>query len=219
MTSASAPTSLIVSPLTEDCLFGYDRFGQLMLGRHDEGGSIFTFAADVRHKTCALCGHGWQPTGPSIGDQARWSLIDDYVHQSCLARHCGFVERQDVLDAICGARIRVEKIVPVANGYYGEKDSWGKHMPWYHADMTEHPYRLRIGHRKRVWEIVLTATGDSPLPFYVEARAEFEPEHARGITQDIDGRQILLHAYGTAKMAEYVGRLAKVGSLGVSPTS
>lgn len=35
----------------------------------------------------------------------------------------------------------------------------------------------------------------------------------------ISGRKILLHAYGTAKMAEYVGRLAKVGSLGVSPAS
>lgn len=217
--------TIIVRPLTDDGLFGFDQFDQFMLGTKDvDGGMRFHFVADVRQKVCAICTRGWEPTGPSIGDQARWGLIDEYVHQSCLARHLGFVQRADVFQAVCDAGIRFEKLIPIPNGYWGPEDAWGKHMPWYQADLIDHPYQLRIGHRKRVWEIVLLPYGraqaskrlsgpEATVSFYAEAKAEFGPEEKEGITQTIDKRQVLLHAYGTAKMAEYVSRLAKVGNL------
>jgi hypothetical protein len=218
--------SLIVRPLTQDGLFGYDQFGQLMLGRHDGYGMVFTFAADVREATCAICSHGWESTGPSIYDQEHWHLIDQRVHRSCLARHLGFRERNDVSGALCAARVRFEKLVAEPNGYYGDNDEWGKHMLWYHADLIEHPYRIRVGHRKRVWEIVLMPHGrvqaverladpakKAIIPFHEEVKIEFEPEGKEGITQSIGERQVLLHAYGTAKMTEYIARLAKVGGL------
>ena len=98
--------SMIVRPLTDDNLFGYDSFGQFMLVEKDGQFTRCTLVADVRRKTCLICNHGWEPNGPSIADQYHWDLINDHVHLSCFVRHLGLIDRSKVFDAICNAGIR-----------------------------------------------------------------------------------------------------------------
>lgn len=74
--------------------------------------------------------HAWLGTNGAINRRPdALGLIDEYVHQSCLARHLGFVQRADVFRAICDTGIRFEKLIPISNGYWGPEDAWGKHMP------------------------------------------------------------------------------------------
>lgn len=206
---------MIKRPLTDDGLFGYDEFDQLTLctiepDRPDR--RCYEHVADVRRSTCKICNHGWQPTGPSIGDQYRWDLLGDqvYVHLTCFVRHLGLVDRSDVRRAICDARIRFRGLVEEPNGYWGQTDVWGRERPWYSAELIDHPYRFLIGSRKRVWSIELQPQGGIKCGWWEAAKAEFKDED---VTKEFGEGGILLHAWTDAKLADYIKRLAKVGDL------
>lgn len=222
----------VVKPLTEDGLFGFDAFDQLTVcevEKRSNGPRVTSWhIADVRKKTCMICNHGWEPTGPALADQIFWDLTKEFVHSTCLSRHCGLIERQDVRNAIVQARIRFNGLVPVPNGYDSSSS-----RPWYRADLLDYPYRLLIGWRKRVWEIALLPRpcaasspdyerslaverlADQPpmklsIPWWGQAKMEFDAEN---VTKEFGEPQILLHAWSDDALRDYIRRLAEVGGL------
>lgn len=238
----SSTESPIVTPLSEDKLFGLDSMGYLTVAKIERDGTRITSwrVADVRGKTCFICNHGWELTGPSVGDQALWDLIKEHVHASCLARHYALIERQDVREAFIVARIRFNGLVVEPNGYSGDPN-----RPWYHTDLLDHPVRIRVGWRKRVWEICVTglpcaasapeyerfvaaerlsepkhwrAQRAFPLPWSEGVAKEFTAEDAKGITTDFSADQIIIHAWSNDALKDYLKRIAKIGGLAKETT-
>lgn len=197
----------IVRPLTADGLVGLDEFGQTVLKTIEGDHETYMFVADVRDLTCPMCERGWEPTGPAIGDQTRWQVLGDgvHVHLSCLARFSGFQQREEVWSAICAARLRFRGLKAIPNGYWRSTDPWGRWQPWYSAELLEHPLTLTIGMRKRVWSIELRALGSHEISSHAEARAAFADED---VTKGFGPQSLHVHAWGDAKMREYVGKLA-----------
>ena len=233
--------SPIVVPLTPDGRFGYDKFGQMLLAsKPDAGGwTSYRSAWDVRTLTCGICRHGWENNADSLGDQVRWRLTDELVHLSCAVRHQGFIERAEITNAVVG-NMRFAHIEPIPNQYYGE-EPYKTMRPWYIFVSIDHPVTLEIGHRKRVYSIEVRPTlqmppmskekienlfkeeqrrsGKTPFPFakelafYEAAREEFKDED---VTKEFSKKSVLIHAWTSEKLRDYVERLAKVGGFGIA---
>ena len=201
---------IIVRPVTDDGMVGYDEFGQFVWSRPDRQWIVSSFIWDVREHTCAICARGWEPTGPSMGDQAPWHMLGEglaaYVHETCLERHTGLVERAEFYRAIVAARLRFRGLAPIANGYAPDA------RPWYRAELTDHPVRLVLGCRKRVDHVEAIAEGGTKLAWWREAEAAFAAED---VTKAFSERSVLLHAWTAEKTREYIATLAKVGGLSV----
>lgn len=97
---------------TKDGRVGYDKFNQLVLATREDDTVCYRFIRDVREWTCALCLHGWEPNGASMGDQEHWYLINAIVHQTCLTRHHGFIERQQIRSALVESKLRLGEALP-----------------------------------------------------------------------------------------------------------
>lgn len=203
--------TIITRPVTDDGLVGYDQFGQFVVEWEERHGRTSTFVKDVRGKTCVICNQQWKETGPSIKDQLHWSLINDFVHQSCYTRHLGLVERSDFDYEILKAGFRHHGMVPIVNQYWGANDDWSR--PWYRVELVNHPLRLTIGWRKRVISIELEAQGKeviNPEPF----EKAFADEQ---VTKEFGLRKILLHAWGMEKAKEYLTKIAGLLGPGKMP--
>lgn len=111
--------------ITDDKRVGYDKFNQLMLATRDGDNTSYHMISDLRRQKCELCLRGWEATGESLADQTRWRLTDAYVHETCLMRHIGFVERSEIHGAICGAGLRFE-FERIADG---SNDRCGRILP------------------------------------------------------------------------------------------
>lgn len=188
--------------ITEDCRVGFDELNRLMLATKEGDHTTYTFIADVRNKTCALCLRGWEPTGKSLGDQENWRLIGEYVHESCLIRHFSFVQRAEIHDAICSAKLWFEKLVHIENRYW-PKAYAESNMPWYQTTLRDHPITLTVGHRKRVIEIVLEG---KELP-WEQLRDLMVAEN---VTKEFKPTCVYIHAWGNKKMREYLVAFAGV---------
>lgn len=204
--------AFIVRPLTDDGLVGYDQFGQLAVTRVDRGHETSWFIADVREMVCSICNHGWQPNSVSMADQYRWDLVDGYVHESCLDRHGGLVERAEFRGALIAARVRFSGLKPIENGYHGPSSK----RPWYVAELLDHPVMFKLGSRKRVDHVEVIAQGGTALAWHEEAGKAFEKED---VTKHFTPTSILLHAWNAEKMRAYVRLLAEIGKLAATTGS
>lgn len=219
MSGVSVPvrSSPIVTPLSEDGLFGFDQYGQLMVGRVSRDGyTSYTFVVDVRDKKCEICQRGWDLNAESMGDQVEWRLIGQMVHLSCLVRHDSFNQRAEVSGALYEAGIRHKGLKPIPNEYWRNDDFWGK-QPWYRADLVEHlGVYFVIGHRKRVWSIEVKSDVkvQHPIPWWGAAKLAFDSEN---VTKEFGTHGILVHAWSIEKMRDYVKRLAEAGQLCARP--
>lgn len=198
---------LIVRPITNDGLVGYDQFDQLVVTKKDGDFEMSTFIADVRDKTCTICNHGWEPNSISMADQYHWDLVDGYVHETCLNRHTGLVERSEFFRALVAARVRFKGLKPIPNGYHGASM---KERPWYVAELLDYPVMFRLGARKRVDHVEVVAQGGVDLAWYGDAEKAFASED---VTKHFTSASVLLHAWTTEKMREYVKKLAEIGGL------
>lgn len=198
---------MIVRPITQDGLVGYDQRGQLMLCAVDALDDSRTYRGirDVRDKTCALCLHGWDTTGPAMSDQCFWTLIEETVHESCLVRHDGFVERQEFFSALVGARIRFRGLATIPNGYWSSDRSAAK--PWYTAELIDYPAHFVLGWRKRVAHVELVADGPENFSWFENAKEQCAQED---VTKWFEPRRVGLHAWGTIKIKAYIHLLGEV---------
>jgi hypothetical protein len=194
---------LIVRPITDDGMVGYDQFGQLMLTKLEDGRQVSWGIADVRRKTCVICNHGWLPNAESMADQRRWDLVGDHVHGTCLARHVGLVERSEFFEAIVAARISFRGLVPEPNRYWNRPSA----RPWYHAELIDHPARIVIGSRKRVFHVELVAEGGVPFDWWEAAKDDLA---AFDVTKEFSATSVMLHAWGNEQLRLFISRLAKV---------
>lgn len=198
---------LIIRPITDDGLVGYDQFGQLVVTKKDGNFETSSFIADVRGKTCIICSHGWEPTSVSMVDQFHWDLVGDYVHESCLDRHTGLIERREFFHALVAARVRFSGLRPIPNEYHGAAM---KERPWYVAELLDYPVAFKLGARKRVDHVEVIAQGGLVLAWYGDAEKAFAAED---VTKHFSPASVLLHAWTTEKMREYVKKLAEIGGL------
>jgi hypothetical protein len=195
----------IVRPITDDGLVGYDQFNQLTLCAYRDADSmVFKFIHDVRREKCIICDRGWEATGPSMGDQLYWDLTKSHVHRSCSIRHEGLCERQQIWSAIVGAKIRFGGLLPISNGYWPHSDPWSA-KPWYEAELLDFPVRFVVGARKRVLNIEVHAQGGTKLDWWERAEEMFKDED---VTKEFSSRMVLIHAWGTEKMRQYVKQIA-----------
>jgi hypothetical protein len=106
--------------------------------------------------------------------------------------------------------VRFSGLVVEPNGYWGQNDPWGKHRPWYSTELLDHPYRFLIGMRKRVWSIELRPQGSTKCGWHEIAKTAFSAED---VTKEFGERGVLIHAWKTTKMVDYIKLLADVGGL------
>lgn len=196
----------IMRPITDDGLVGYDDNNRLILCTLVSDGMQFTFIKDVRRETCIICNHGWQETGPSMGDQIRWDLTRSYVHKTCSIRHEGLREREEINSAVRAAKIQFDGLIPIPNGYWAAPDLWAA-KPWYELELSKFPVKLVVGVRKSVINIEVRAQGGVDLDWWEAAEEAFKDEK---VTKEFSRKLVLLHAYGTAKMQQYVKQIADV---------
>lgn len=195
----------IKRPISPDGLVGYDQFDQLAVTRMDGEFESSHFIADVREKICPLCLRGWELSGPGMDDQMHWQLIDGHVHESCYVRHVGFIERSEFWGAICDARVRFKGFTAIENGYW-PKAYRISGKPWYRAELTEHPAAFILGSRKRVDHIEVVPT-EGELRWHREAEKFFA---GTDVTKHFRPDSVLLHAWTTEKMREYIKQLSQI---------
>ncbi len=165
----------IVNPVTKDGRVGYDKFGQFCHWTEPDksGRCEGRFIADVRDKTCRICGNGWESTADSLINQTHWQLIEEHVHESCLARHWGLVERAEYQAVINQLRIPYS-VKELPDGYRGSGSP--RSRPWYLFSFGRHPVVLVIGRRKHVHAISMLPTEDTSLDWHGQAEDAFRDE-------------------------------------------
>lgn len=186
---------------------GFDGFGQLVCWlKRDDGTRVGFTIADVREKTCAICERPWELTPSALANQWHWTLIDDYVHETCLVRYVGLRELETYRSALWRLRMPFE-MTPIPNGYFAPGTRWAA-KPWYRIELRDPPIELVIGRRKRVHNIEVRPTGSKPLHWYEGARAAFADED---VTKKFGIGRISVHAWTDEKMGEYIDRLVRIG--------
>lgn len=197
----------ILRPITPDGNVGFDQYDQLNWKRWQGEYTVSSIICDVREMVCVICNHGWELTGPAMGDQCHWRLTDDVVHETCLIRHVGLNERAEFQQAMFDARTRDVKVrfemETRPNEYWGNRDPYGA-KPWYRFKLLDFPVWFTLGSRKRVVSIEAVPNGGE-LSWWREAEAAFAPED---VTKHFNPKRVLLHAWTKAKVKEYVAKLA-----------
>jgi ribosomal protein L37E len=217
----------IVKPLTRDGLVGWDRFGQLWLWQVEGERRSGTIIADVRGKTCAVCGYGWKESAESLGNQHYWRNRAEWAHETCYIRYLAIQEFDFWWEALVGAHFifgrednpkTVAELGPalesLPNQYWGPNDPWGAGRPWYRArllkklpngDNASLGRTLKLGSRKRVYHLEIEP-GEGPYDAVAASRL-FEPED---VTKTIRADGMMVHAWGDLKAKEYLRRFSEV---------
>lgn len=199
---------LIVKPIIIDGLVGYDQFGQLVHTTKDGKYETSIFIADVREKICRICNHGWLPNSVSMKNQQRWVLINEFVHETCLQRHIGLIERGDFQQALVKACVRFDGLAPIKNGYWPESyQTIRVNRPWYTTRLLDHKVTFKFGSHKRVYHVEVLGEKDS-FSWYQDAEKEFKDQN---VTKEFTSHSILLHAWNMQNVYTYVERLVKLG--------
>lgn len=198
----------IVKPVTEDGLVGYDQFDQFAVTQVlPDGTQSSHHIADVRGRTCVMCERGWEPTGPSMADQLKWTISESFVHLSCFVRHGALVQRELFWTALVNsAEVRFHGFEPIANNYWPSSDPWAK-QPWYQAFLMDHQAKFILGRRKNVYHVEVVPLDGTRLGFHVQAAKAFEAEN---VTKEFSSVSVMLHAWSSDKLREYVKKIAKV---------
>lgn len=192
----------IVRPITADGSVGFDGFNQLVYRRHEGEWIVTSIISDVRGKLCVVCGHGWKETGPGLADQDYWRNFDEHVHQSCAVRFRALQDRGDFYMAVVDAGLRF-KMISIPNGYWPDSYPESK-APWYRFELLDYPgITFTIGARKRVF--LFEVCGE--IPWYSRAASEFASEN---VTMEFESSRIMLHAWNTNKLRDYVARAARL---------
>ena len=190
----------IIRPLTSDGLVGYDEYGQLVLETRKEDYSSFAFIQDVRDKTCAICNRGWEATGPSMEDQMEWSLIKNFVHESCWVRFTSLTERQHFTNVLHDCQIRHRGLKPIENQYWPKVYRLAQ-KPWYEAELIAKPILLRLGSRKRVNSLEIVCQGGTKLENWKEVETAFAEEK---VTKEFSSTGLLIHSYSNEDDLRYM---------------
>ena len=195
----------IVRPITDDGLVGYDQFDQLMCGTRDGEHISYAPIADVRRKQCIICNRGWELTGPSLSDQFRWKVTDDFVHLSCWVQFQGLVQRQDFYRALVRADLNFRIIKAIPNQYWGN-DPVFREQSWYEAELVQHPARIVYGVRKRVTSISVIAESGRALDYWADAEEAFAGED---VAKEFAPGKCLVHSWTLENDRRYIALLAR----------
>lgn len=196
----------IVKAVTADGQVGFDEFDQLVWMRREGEYTVGSFIHDVRGLTCHICQQPWEANGPSLGDQFYTAALDRWVHLSCHIRICAMNERIRIREALCGL-VRFEGLEELPNRYWPKGDPWGA-KPWYRVKLIDTDLSLVIGWRKRVISIRMEPAEGEVLHWFEQAGRAFGAE---SVTKEFGPKVVVVHAWGYAKLREYIEMLARVG--------
>lgn len=192
----------IVKPITPDGKIGFDEFDQLTYERQERDCSIYSPISDPRGSTCLICLRGWETTTESIVDQFLWRSREKWIHKSCWVRYLTLREYDMWYGALCSAGITFFFPEEIPNQYGG---AWM--TPWYTVKLRESRCTLRLGSRKRVYNMEILVPKDEAGVLDVAAAAPLKKED---VTQDITGGRVMIHAWGEAKAKEYMKVFADI---------
>jgi hypothetical protein len=206
----------IVRPVTDDGQIGYDEYDQFIWKRPQGEYTVMSPICDVREETCEICERGWEPTGPSIGDQHH-SQLYGWVHLTCLVRLGALKEKARFWHALCGT-VRFRGLKPIENRYWPKGDPYAK-KPWYTAELIDHPARFVVGSRKRVCQIEVVAEGGKELEHWKRAEEAFAD---KDVTKSFGPSRCYIHTWNEEEdtrtiklMAESLGfAIVREGSNG-----
>jgi len=197
----------IIRPITSDQLVGYDSHGQLIhITAESDGSKVMRFIKDVRYDTCIICNHGWEHTGPSMGDQLNWNLLDTQVHRTCYVRYQGLLERShfsSILNSI--PNLRYKNIRTIPNGYWPESDPFAA-KPWYEVELLDYPAKFIIGTRKRVTHIEVSPIVPFDIKLVEDTEFLFKDEN---VTKGFSSLSCYAHSHDNKSDVIYLSHLCK----------
>ncbi len=188
----------IIRPLTGDKMLGFDEFGQLWAAWPTDGGSVAaTIIADVRGKTCAICGREWDLNAKSFLDQNYLQHLKEWTHRTCYMRCIAMNEANFWHDSIIQAMGDAEwKWKKLPNQYDGGL------VPWYKVQFEHYVPHLILGPRKRVFHLAIhdltPAQAEQGTPLF----------GTEDVTHEFNPTSIMIHAWSKDKAQEYLGKFA-----------
>jgi hypothetical protein len=194
----------IIKPVTPDGNVGYDAHGQFWIYRNDSrdpGSRIGSIFADLRGKSCLLCGKEWKCSADDLADQFYVRDAEAHVHKTCYERHLTLLDRAAWVAVLCksGLHELMESFTPIPNRYGG---AWN--TPWYHVTLKGgNAPTLTFGARKRVDSITIKRLTQEQV---AHLTLVFKNEDTTKGEDGMDGYTI--HSWGGDKTIEYLTCIA-----------
>lgn len=198
-------TNEIIRPLAHN--LGFDSFGQLIVCWEERGMSHSTMCADMREKTCPICGRGWEVTAESFRNQMLCQTTDEFCHRTCFYGHLAMVEAEMWYELLTDYRPGKDDsyFIPfnwkkIPNEYGG-----GAKTPWYKVEFMGYLPTLKLGGRKRVYHMSLHDLRKEQVDKFLELVKDQE------VTKGSEGgNSVYIHAWTKADAKLFLSYFATV---------
>lgn len=215
----------IITPVTPDGEIGYDQYGQFVSWEKiEEPGQetrmIGTHIADVRGKTCSICGQVWQLTGPGLRNQLRLDHMEAWAHKTCYVGHLAVTESAMLYRILSNATMAHYEMAAIGWRTARIKNEYGGawNTPWHQISFVRYPkdhakrrdehsgqataFCLKFGPRKRVYHMSLHNPG---FDF-----SKYHPITEDDVTKEVRSGWLLVHAYTEADAQKYLSAMVKL---------
>jgi hypothetical protein len=157
----SAPAQLdfkmnaIIRPLSPT--LGFDDHNQLWASWPDGEAICSAIVPDLREAKCCICQQGWELTGTDFRHHIRIHETDELAHTRCFVGHMALTEANMWYVILCDGNREKSPcgFIPwdwkkILNEYGG---AWN--TPWYQVSFKGYVPKLKLGSRRRVWNMAL----------------------------------------------------------------
>lgn len=145
----------IIRPLSPT--LGFDDRNQLWASWPEGESTCATIVPDLREAKCCICQQGWELTGTDFRHHTRIDETDELAHTRCFIGYQTLSEAHGWHLMLCdGDRKTAGGFIPwdwkkIPNEYGG---AWN--TPWFLVSFKGYVPKLKLGTRKRVWNMALT---------------------------------------------------------------
>lgn len=182
-------------------MLGFDEFGQLQACWMDGDSTCSTIVSDMRGKTCMICGREWELSAKDFLNQYFDRTIEQNVHKRCAEGVVAMREADMWHDLLCELKMEWSwKLIP--NEYGG---AWN--TPWYLVTFKGYLPKLKVGTRKRVYNLDLLDCTDAQVKLGEELlKDESSTKWAREF-------RVGVHAWGKEEVKKHLAMFAKILTL------
>jgi hypothetical protein len=195
----------IIRPLAHN--LGFDSFGQLIVRWEEHGSTLSTMCADMREKTCPICGKGWEVSAESFRNQLLCNVTDEFCHRTCYYGHIAMKEAEMWHELLTDYRPgRADSyFIPfnwkkIPNEYGG-----GARNPWHKVEFLGYVPTLKLGGRKRVYHMSMHDLRQEQVDKFLEL------VKGEDVTKGSEGcNSVYIHAWSKEDAKKYLGYFATV---------
>jgi hypothetical protein len=149
---ANKMSNTIIRPLSST--LGFDEHNQLWASWQEDGSTVSTIVPDLREAKCVICEKGWELTGVDFRHHTELRMTGEVAHSRCYVGYLTLQEAQMWYNLLCDGD-RETLFIPwdwkkIPNEYRGAYDT-----PWYLVKFKGYVPRLKLGTRKRVYNLEL----------------------------------------------------------------